>query len=154
MNSDIPRSTARVGGHPIHPMLVPFPIAFFSAALLTDIAYAVTADMMWADFSDWLLAAGFVIGCLAALAGLVDFAGSRGVRRQRPAWPHMLGNLVVLGLALLDNLVHSRDAWTSVVPEGLILSAAIVIVMAITGWLGASLVYRHAAGVEPLGVRQ
>ena len=137
MNSEIPRSTARVGGHPIHPMLVPFPIALFSAALLTDIAYFVTADMMWADFSDWLLAAGLIMGCLAALAGFIDFAGSRGMRRQRPAWPHMLGNLVVLGLALLDNLVHSRDAWTSVVPEGLILSALIVVVMAVTGWLGA-----------------
>jgi uncharacterized membrane protein len=128
-------------------MLVPFPIVCFLGALLTDIAYWRTADIMWANFSAWLLAAGLAVGVLAAIAGLVDFAASRRVRAQRPAWPHMLGNLAVLVLALFDNLVHSRDAWTSVVPTGLILSAVIVALMLVTGWLGASLVYRHGVGV-------
>ena len=128
-------------------MLVPFPIVCFLGALLTDIAYWRTADIMWANFSAWLLAAGLAAGVLAAIAGLVDFAASRRVRAQRPAWPHMLGNLAVLVLALFDNLVHSRDAWTSVVPTGLILSAVIVALMLVTGWLGASLVYRHGVGV-------
>ena len=46
-----PASTARVAMHPIHPMLVPFPITRFIGALITDIAYWKTAEMMWADFS-------------------------------------------------------------------------------------------------------
>ena len=58
-----PASTARIAGHPIHPMLVPFPIACFIGALLTDIAYARTADIMWANFSAWLLAVGIIMGC-------------------------------------------------------------------------------------------
>ncbi|MDO9707739.1 DUF2231 domain-containing protein [Paracraurococcus lichenis] len=128
-------------------MLVPFPIVCFTGALLTDIAYARSADMMWADFSAWLLAVGGVMGALAAIAGLVDFLGNRQVRAQRPAWPHMLGNVVVLVLALFNNFVHSRDAWTSVVPTGLILSALTVAVMLVTAWLGASMVYRHRVGV-------
>ncbi|WP_207191792.1 DUF2231 domain-containing protein [Paracraurococcus ruber] len=128
-------------------MLVPFPIACLTGALLTDIAYWRSADMMWANASAWLLAAGAAMGGLAALAGLWDFLGSRRIRAQRPAWPHFLGNVVVLALALLNNLVHSRDAWTSVVPTGLILSALTVAVMLVTGWLGASLVYRHRVGV-------
>src|SRR3954452_1933993 len=111
-----PKSTARIGGHPIHPMLVPFPIACFVGTLLTDIAYWKTAEMMWADFSAWLLLVGLVVGVLAAIAGLTDFLGNRLVRAQMPAWPHMIGNIMVLVLSLLNAFVHSRDAWTSVVP--------------------------------------
>ena len=57
-----PASTARVAMRPIHPMLVPFPIACFTGALITDIAYWKTAEMMWADFSAWLLLAGLCRG--------------------------------------------------------------------------------------------
>ncbi|MFL5333296.1 MAG: DUF2231 domain-containing protein [Geminicoccaceae bacterium] len=142
-----PASTARIAGHPIHPMLVPFPIVCFTGALLTDIAYARTADIMWSNFSAWLLVAGIVMGVLAALAGLIDFIRNRRIRAQKPAWPHLLGNLVVLALALWNNFVHSRDAWTSVMPTGLILSALTVAVMLVTAWLGGSLVYRHGVGV-------
>lgn len=144
-----PTSTARVAGHPIHPMLVPFPIVCFTGALVTDIAYWRTADIMWSNFSAWLLTAGLLMGGLAALAGLIDFLGSRAVRARPPAWPHMVGNLLVLGLSLVNAFVHSRDAWTSVVPTGLFLSAVVVLLMLVTGWLGWSLVYRHKVGVAP-----
>jgi uncharacterized membrane protein len=149
MNESPPQSTARVAGHPIHPMLVPFPIACFVGALLTDIAYWRTADMMWSNFSAWLIAAGFVFGVVAALAGLVDFVGRRAVRAQRPAWPHALGNLLALCLSFVNLLVHSRDAWTSVVPTGLVLSAVVVAILGFTGWMGWAMVYRHRVGVAP-----
>ncbi len=141
------RPTLQVAGHPIHPMLVPFPIVCFIGALVTDIAYALTAEMMWADFSAWLLLVGLVMGILAAIAGLTDFVGNRLIRTQTSAWPHMLGNLVVLILALFNFLIHMRDAWTSVVPIGLILSVITVLILPITGWLGWSMVYRHGVGV-------
>ena len=147
MSDLYPKSTARIAGHPIHPMLVPFPIVCFIGALLTDIVYWRSANVMWADFSAWLLAAGLVGGTLAAIAGLIDFLGSRTIRAQKPAWPHMIGNVVAMGLAVVNMFVHSRDAWTSVVPTGLILSAATVVILMITGWLGGSLVYRHGVGV-------
>lgn len=140
------RSTAQIAGHPIHPMLVPFPIVCFVGTLVTDIAYWRTAQMMWADFSAWLLTVGMIMGVLAAIAGLIDFLGNRLIRTQRPAWPHMIGNIVVLLLALLNALVHTRDAWTSVVPTGLILSAVVVLILPVTGWLGWSMVYRHGVG--------
>ena len=140
-------STARVAMRPIHPMLVPFPIACFTGALFTDVAYWKTAEMMWADFSAWLLFAGLVMGALAAIAGLVDFLSNRLIRALPTAWLHMAGNIVVMLLALFNSFVHSRDAWTSVVPTGLILSALTVVVMLFTGWLGGSLVYRHRVGV-------
>jgi uncharacterized membrane protein len=140
-------STARIAGHPIHPMLVPFPIVCFVGTLITDIAYYATANMIWADFSAWLVTVGVLVGVLAAIAGLIDFASNRRIRAQRPAWPHVLGNIFVLVLSTFNVLVHSRDAWTSVVPTGLILSAIVVIILPITGWLGWSMVYRHGVGV-------
>src|ERR1700760_1354797 len=136
-------ATARIAKHPIHTMLVPIPIVCFVGALVTDIAYAVTAEIMYADFSAWLLLIGFIFGVLAAIAGFIDFVSNRAIRAQAPAWPHMLGNLVVLILAFFNNLIHTRDAWTSVVPVGLILSIITVLILPITGWLGWSMVYRH-----------
>jgi uncharacterized membrane protein len=149
MSNTNPPSTASIAGHPLHPMLVPFPIACFVGALATDIAFWRTADMMWANFSAWLLAVGLVMGGLAALAGLTDFLSHRSVRAQGPAWPHMLGNVLVLVLSTINALVHSRDGWTSVVPTGLILSATVVVLLLFTGWMGWSMVYRHRVGVAP-----
>ncbi|WP_311972768.1 DUF2231 domain-containing protein [Bradyrhizobium agreste] len=141
------RSTAQIAGHPIHPMLVPIPITCFVGALLTDIAYVASAEIMWANFSAWLLLAGVMLGVLAAIAGLTDFLGSRLVRAQAPAWPHLIGNAVALILAIFNLMIHMRDAWTSVWPSGLILSALTVLILPITGWLGWALVYRHGVGV-------
>ena len=141
------RSTARIAGHPIHPMLVPVPIVCFVGALITDITYFATANIIWADFSTWLITVGVIVGVLAAIAGLIDFLGNRLIRTQRPAWPHVLGNLLVLVLATFNMLVHSRDAWTSVVPTGLILSVLVVLILPVTGWLGWSMVYRYGVGV-------
>jgi uncharacterized membrane protein len=135
-----PASIARVAMHPIHPMLVPFPVACFVGALLTDIAYWRTAEMMWADFSAWLLFAGLAMGVLAAVVGLIDFLSNRLIRRLVPAWYHMIGNVVVMLLALFNAFVHSRDAWTSVVPTGLVLSTLTVLLMLFTGWQGWTMV--------------
>jgi len=146
MSVDAAYSTARIGSHPIHPMLVPIPIACFVGTLLTDLMYWRTADMMWADFSAWLVTVGTIFGWLAAIAGLIDFLGNRLVRAQPPAWPHLIGNGVVLILATFNTLIHSRDACTSVVPTGLILSALVVAILLFTGWMGWSMVYRYRVG--------
>lgn len=148
LHTDVPvRSTAQIAGHPLHPMIVPVPIVCFTGALLTDIAYSVTAEMMWANFSAWMLIVGLVFGVLAAIAGLIDFVSNRLVREQMPAWPHLIGNAVVLVLAFFNALIHTRDAWTSVWPTGLILSILTVLILPVTGWLGWSMVYRHRVGV-------
>lgn len=140
-------STAQIAKHPIHPMLVPVPIVCFVGALLTDVMYTVTAEMMWANFSAWLLVVGVIVGILAAIAGLTDFLSNRLIRTLTPAWLHMVGNLAVLILAIFNVLIHTRDAWTSVVPTGLILSIATVLILPVTGWLGWTMVYRHGVGV-------
>jgi len=142
-----PASTARIAGHPIHPMLVPFPIVCFIGTLLTDLAYWATAEMMWANFSAWLVTVGVIMGLLAGIAGFIDFVSNPLVRRQAPAWPHAIGNVIALVIAIFNMFVHSRDAWTSIVPTGLVLSAVTVLILLVTAWLGGSLVYRHGVGV-------
>ena len=149
MATDFPRSTARIGGHPIHPMLVPVPIACFVGALITDIVYWRSADMQWANFSVWLITVGLVVSGFAALAGIIDFLGDRGIRRLPNAWIHGLGNALVLILSIFNAFVHSRDAYTSVVPEGLLLSLLVVLILCVTGWNGWAMVYRHGVAVRP-----
>jgi uncharacterized membrane protein len=149
MADDNPRSTASIGGHPIHPMLVPVPIVCFVGALLTDLAYWRTADMQWANVSAWLLTVGLIVSIFVVIAGLVDFLGERRIRALRPAWIHGVGNAIVLVLEIFNAFVHSRDAYTSVVPTGLTLSILSVLILAVTGWNGWDMVYRHRVGVAP-----
>ncbi len=148
MPSQTPQSTARIGGHPIHPMLVPIPIVCFVGTLVTDLVYWKTATIMWADMSAWLLTVGLVVSIFVVLAGLIDFLGDRRVRALRPAWIHGLGNALVIILSIVNAFVHSRDAYTSVVPTGLALSAVVVLILLVTGWNGWAMVYRHGVGVR------
>ena len=78
-------STAQIARRPIHPMLVPVPIVCFIGALITDIMYLVTAEMMWEDFSAWLLSVGFIIGVLAAIAGQSPNTARPVPQRSLPA---------------------------------------------------------------------
>ncbi|MCJ2134379.1 DUF2231 domain-containing protein [Methylobacterium sp. J-026] len=129
-------------------MLVPIPIVCFLGTWVTDIAYWLTANMQWANFSAWLLSVGLIVSALAVLAGLVDFFGDRRIRQLRTAWIHAAGNAVALGLSIVNVFVHSRDAYTSVVPTGLLLSSAVVLILLVTGWSGAALVHRHGVSVR------
>jgi len=105
--------------------------------------------MLWADFSAWLVSAGVILGWLAAIAGVVDLAGHRYERGPAPAWVYAGGNLIALVLATLNMLVHTRDAWTSVVPWGLTLSAATVIILILTMWIGWAVLYRRDLRYRP-----
>jgi uncharacterized membrane protein len=148
MPSTNPRSTLSLCGRPIHAMLVPIPIVCFVATLVTDIVYWRTAAMMWADISAWLLVIGLTVAIFAAAAGLIDFFGDRGIRELRAAWIHALGNISALILSIFNAFIHTRDAYTSVVPCGLILSALVVAILLVTGWNGWTMVYRHGVGVR------
>ena len=143
-----PRSTATVFGHPIHVMLVPIPLACFILTVFSDLAYAGSANMQWANMSAWLLTIGLIFAALAILAGLIDFLNEPRIRALSAAWIHVLGNVAVVVIEIFNAFVHSRDAYTSVVPTGLTLSIIAVLILAVTAWNGASLVYRHRVGVE------
>ncbi len=135
----------------MHRFLQAFPVAGFAGALVTDVMYVTTTNMIWADFSDWLLAVGFGVGILALIAGLINLVRRRRVRSGRLTAVYVIGSLVVMILAGFNNFVHSRDAWTSVMPEGLALSVATVVVMLLTYWLGSRQAYRESIVVNQIG---
>jgi len=114
-------------------MLVPFPVAYFAAALVTDLAYWRTAEVMWERFSVWLIAGGLVMAALVAITAVIDLAFAR----QKPVWVPALIYLSAMLLSLLNVFVHSRDGYTAVVPTGLTFSAIVVFILALTfstGW--------------------
>ena len=144
-------SNAVIAGHPIHPMLIPFPIAFLIGALVTDLAYWWTADEFWARSSFWLVGAGFVAGIVAAVFGLVDFVTIDRARQHRIGWVHAIGNGAVLVLALASVLWRRGDPVAAVIPWGIALSGVTAILLVVTGWAGGELAYRHMIGVTGHG---
>lgn len=142
-----PRSTASIAGHPIHPMLVPFPIAFFVSAFLTDLAYATTGDPTWATASLWLLGAGLIMAGFAAIAGLIDVFGDMQIRQLDDAWLHAGGNVLAVLIELYNFYLRYQDGVVAIVPIGTVLSGLVVAILLFTGWMGWKLVYRHRVGV-------
>jgi uncharacterized membrane protein len=129
-------------------MLVSIPITCFVGTFFTDLVYAKTANMMWADMSAWLLTVGLLVSIFVVIFGLIDFFGDRRIRALSSAWIHALGNALVLIISIFNAFIHSRDAYTSVVPTGLILSGIVVLILLVTGWNGWTMVYRHGVGVH------
>lgn len=103
--------------------------------LATDIAYWLTADIMWADFSDWLVTAGVIVGYLTIAVALIEVFAVRSAHLRRGSLAWAVGLFVALILATLDMFVHTRDAWTSVVPWGVVLSAVVVAVVCVSAWM-------------------
>ena len=132
---------------PLHPTLMAVPTTCFLGTLLTDIAYAQTAEMMWADFSAWLISVGVVLGWLACIAGIVDLVGRRYATAPVPAAVYAIGILIVMVIATFNMLIHTRDAWTSVVPWGITLSAITVVVLIFTTVIGWMSLYRRSVVV-------
>ncbi|HEY9630050.1 MAG TPA: DUF2231 domain-containing protein [Coleofasciculaceae cyanobacterium] len=145
-DSGVP-STVAVAGHPFHPLLVTFPIAFLVGAFGTDLGYWLTTDAFWARASIWLIGAGFVSGLLAALTGMLDFLKIDRVRKRRAGWAHMVGNVAALMLTLVNWLLRWDNPADAVVPIGLVVSLIVASLLGITGWYGAELVYRHKVAV-------
>lgn len=143
-------TTARLGSHPIHPMLVPFPIALLTATFVSDVAFWITASPAFAEASLWLLGAALVMGALAALAGFADFLGNPAIRAIPAAWHHMIGNIAAVILSLASFGVRlGTGAAAGVLPWGLLLSLLVVLILLYTGWKGGALVYEHRIGVQP-----
>lgn len=144
--ADIP-SRAAIAGHPIHPMLVPLPIGFLIGAWIGDIVFAATDHPFWAFAAFWLLVGGLVAGLLAAAVGMVDFAAIRQARAHRAGWIHAAGNALALLLAAITIWLRRADPAGPVVPWGLLWSSCIAGLLAVTGWFGGELSYRHRIGV-------
>ena len=142
-----PVSSANFMGHPIHPMLVLFPVAFFVATFASDIGFWVNGNSLWVTAGQWLLGAALVTAALAALAGLVDFLGDARIRGLADAWHHAIGNVLAVLVSLFNFYWRYRYGAAGVIPAGLIMSLIVVCILLFTGWKGGELVFRHRVAV-------
>lgn len=140
-------STVAIAGHPLHPLIVTFPIAFLVAAPAADIGYWLTGDAFWARSAVWLLGAGIVSGIVAAVTGMSDFLRIERVRKRTAGWAHMVLNIASLVLSLINFFIRLNNPEGAILPWGIILSVAVASLLGLSGWYGAELVYRHKVAV-------
>jgi len=141
-----PRSTAQIAGHPIHPMLVQFPIVCFIGVLVTDIVFVNNHNPGWATASRYLLCIGLVMAALAVLAGLTDFLGDKRIQGA-DAIKHAIANVTAVVLELVNLFIRLRSDQ-QIPHTGIILSAVVVLILLYSGWKGGALVFRHGIGVS------
>lgn len=140
------QSTAAIAGHPIHHMLVVFPIAFLIGAFGADITFLATQDALWTQMAYWLLVAGIVTALAAAVPGMIDFITIGRVRSLWIAWAHLSANLVVVALALINVGVRLADPAAGASGWGVWISGAQTALLLFSGWLGGELAYRYGIG--------
>lgn len=136
-----------LGGHPLHPMLIHFPIAFLLGGLGCDIAFWWSGDAFWARAAMWIIGAGFILGSAAGLAGTVDFMLVKEIRRHVTSWSHFLTAVMLLSLAATNWWLRVEDPAADVLPWGLFLSGASAVAVSVAGILGGKLVYEHNVGI-------
>jgi uncharacterized membrane protein len=147
-------STVAIAGHPLHPLTVIFPIAFLAAALGSDFGYWLTRDFFWARASFWLIGLGLGLGLIAAATGLSDFLKIERVRKRTAGWVHLILNVSILVLSLVNFLLRLGDAESKILPWGLLISLVVGTLTSASGWFGAELSYRHKIGVVGAGSRR
>ena len=142
------RSKAHIKSHPLHPILVSFPIAFFIGALVFDALSLVMDDASFWQTGKYLAIAGIVAALLAAISGAIDYFGaippnSSGKKRGAR---HAIINLVNVFLFVFAVYYRQKENASSSVVVAL--EGVGVILLSIAGWLGGTLVYRNQIGVD------
>lgn len=151
---------ASIANHPLHAALVGIPIGLFVFSLVADVAFLVTGDARWDTAADFTLAGGLIGALIAAVPGFIDYFGLTDPRARRTATAHMILNLLIVVVVALNVwLRFNRDM--TVFP--VLLSAATVLALVVSGYLGGQLVHVHGvtqpgseqtSGVEELVARK
>lgn len=146
------RTPASIAGHPIHPMLVPIAIGCFVFSLAADlIGMAKGATDPWNVLAYYTMIGG-IIGALAAAApGLVDLLSLPAGPIRKTGVTHMLINLTVVGLYIVNAWMRSSATQDLKVPIGM--SVVAILLLLVSGWLGGKMVYEHGVAVDTTGPR-
>ncbi|MCI5067329.1 DUF2231 domain-containing protein [Acidovorax sp.] len=142
-------SRASIAGHPLHPMMIHFPVAALIALVGSDAAFVHSGDPFWARAGVWLAGVGALGGWGASLAGLVDLLTVGRVRRLITAWGHALIAVMMLSLATFNwTLRLGPEPGALVWPWGMGISVVTAAFIGLAAYLGGRLVYEHAVGVD------
>jgi uncharacterized membrane protein len=141
------RSHARLLGHPVHQMLIVFPLGLLGTSVVFDLIDLATGTGAFNVAAYWMMAAGVVGGAVAAPFGFIDWMHiPKGTRARRVGAVHGGGNVVVLALFAASWLLRSPEAQVPVVALALSLAGAALAL--VTAWLGGELVCRLGVGVD------
>jgi len=141
-------SPASIQKHPIHPMLVPFPIALWIFSFVCDLVYVLGwGGAIWNDMAFYTMAGGLLGALAAAVPGYLDFRSFSDPRKQRIGRWHMRINLAIVVLFGIDLWLRMRSAPGESLP--ILISFVGIAMLAVSGWLGGELVYVEGAAVEP-----
>lgn len=142
-------SKAKIMGHPVHPMLVVFPLGLLATSLGFDAAYLATSNPEFAVVSFWMISAGIIGALLSAVFGAIDWwAIPSGTRAKSVATWHGGGNLAVVFLFIIGWALRLNVPGYTPSAGAVTLSCFAVALALITGWLGGELVDRLAVGVD------
>ena len=142
------QSHARLFGHPIHQMLVVFPLGLLTMAIVFDVIALAAGNGYWSEIAFWMIAAGVVSGLLAAPFGAIDWrAIPPGTRAKRIGALHGIGNVIVIALFALSWWMR-RELPPAPGMAALALSFGGGLLSVATGWLGGELVDRLGIGVD------
>lgn len=141
-------SRVKLAGHPVHPMLVVFPLGLLGTAVLFDIIYLISSNSRWTFAAYYMIAAGLIGGLAAAVFGLLDWLGiPSGTRAKRIGGWHGLGNAAVLALFFLSWMLRRGTPMEP--PTGAVVAGLAALVLSVVAaWLGGELVYRLGVGVD------
>lgn len=142
-------SRIRVLGHPLHPMLIVFPLGLLGTAVIFDVLHILDRQGPWAYLSFYLIGAGLVGGLIAASVGLLDWLEiPGGTRAKQVGLMHALSNSTVMVVFFFSWLMR-RELPAAPELFALVLSFIGLAMSLVGGWLGGELVFRLSVGVEP-----
>lgn len=143
-------SRAKLFGHPIHTMLIVFPLGLLVSAVIFDILYLTTDNQLFAQVAFYNISAGIIGGLLAAVFGIIDFTRiPGGTRAKSVGWLHFIGNLMVVLLFTFSWFIRFNIEGNLPDTLALLFSFAGAMLGGVTGWLGGELVNRLGVGVDP-----
>ena len=141
-------SPASVLKHPIHPMLIPFPIALWIFSFVCDVIYALGwGGTVWNDLAFYSMAGGVVGAMIAAVPGYIDYRSLSDPKVKRIGWWHMVINLCIAVLFAINLWLRVGSQPGAALP--MVLSFIGIAMLGVSGWLGGELVYVHGVAVEP-----
>ena len=145
-------SPASIGGHPVHPMIIPFPIGLWVFSLIADVIYLWRGNPIWRDWIAFYALLGGIIGAVAAaVPGLIDWLSIKDKSVTKIANWH--ARLNVIALLIFAGSFYLRTTSGSSLVSGnytipLVLSVLGVILITISGWLGGEMVFGHGVAVS------
>jgi uncharacterized membrane protein len=144
-------SKIKIAGHPVHPMLIAYPVAFYTAALVCFIVYHCNTNVFWFKVAIVANIAGVILALVAAIPGFVDWLGISKIRKaKKVGLNHMICNVLAL-IFFAINAWLQYPKWNEATPDespAIILTAIGMILTLIAGFLGWSLIQKHHIGVS------